>query len=143
MNREQFLQYIDHFNHKRYDAVTSYFAPDVTVEYYDNASVQAQPARTLHGRDEFINSYKWLHEHAREVLELGAFMTSGNLMFVELYTEFHCFKDHPTFSAGPMKKGDVCIMTNWVVYDLENDKMKRIRIAHHRMHDPKSAKFTQ
>ena len=27
MKREQFLEYIDHFNNKRYDAVTSYFAP--------------------------------------------------------------------------------------------------------------------
>lgn len=36
MNREQFLEYVDHFNKKRYDAVTSYFAPDITVEYFTN-----------------------------------------------------------------------------------------------------------
>lgn len=140
MNKKQYLEYIDHFNHRRYDAVTGYFAPDITVEYFDNAYGQQFPARTLHGPEEFAASYKSLHEHTREVLELGDFMTVGNLLFAELYTEFHTFKD----SEGPgmgWKKGDISIMTNWVMYTLENDKMKRIRIAHFRNHDPKTAKF--
>ena len=141
MNRDQFLQYVDHFNHKRYDAVTSYFAPDVTVEYFTNLGNPEAPARILHGPKEFIDSYRTLHEHVREVLELRDFLASGNLLAAELYTEFHCFKDHPTFSARPLKKGDVVIMTNWVIYNLEAGKMKRIRIAHFRIHAPKSAKF--
>ena len=49
MNREQFLEYVDHFNKKRYDAVTSYFAPDITVEYFTNFIDPLAPARTLHG----------------------------------------------------------------------------------------------
>ena len=32
-------------------------------------------------------------------------------------------------------------MTNWVLYNLEREKMKRIRIAHFRLDDPKLAKF--
>ena len=88
-----------------------------------------------------MESYKTLHEHVREVLELGFFIASEDLMAVELYTEFHCFKDNPAFTSQPMKKGDVVIMTNWVVYNMENEKMKRIRIAHFRMHDPKMAKY--
>ena len=32
MNREQYLEYVDHFNNRRYNAVTSYFAPDITVD---------------------------------------------------------------------------------------------------------------
>jgi len=69
-------------------------------------------------------------------------MESGNLLFAELYTEFHTFKDAPASSGGVQrKKGDVSIMTNWVLYDLEGGKMKRIRIAHFRNHDPKLAKF--
>jgi len=142
MNREQYLEYIDHFNNKRYDAVTSYFTPDVTVEYYDDRSSPETPARTLYGRQEFIDSYRSLHEYVREVLELGDFLVSEELLFAELYTEFHCFKDPPASSTIPVrKKGDVSIMTNWVVYTLEGDKIKRIRIAHFRMHDPKLAKF--
>lgn len=142
MKREQYLEYIDHFNHRRYDAVTSYFAPDIVVEYYDDATYTGLPARTLYGRQGFIDSYMSLHEHTREILELGDFMTSGNLVFTELYTEFHTFKDSPpSYPRAPKKKGEVSIMTNWVIYNMEGDKMKHIRIAHFRMHDPKTAKY--
>ena len=141
MNRDQFLEYIEHFNNKRYNAVTSYFAPDVTVKYFTNWASPQTPPCTLHGRQEFIDSYRFLHEHVREVLELRDFLVTGNLLAAELYTEFHCFKDHPTFAFKPLKKGDVIIMTNWVIYNLEGGKMKRIRIGHFRMHDPKLAKF--
>ena len=141
MNRQQFLEYVDHFNTKRYDAVTGYFAPDVTVEYYDDATYKGAPARTLHGAQGFINHYKALHEHTREAMELGAFLSVGNQMLVELYTEFHTFKDPPADSGRTWKKGDVTIMTNFVLYDFEKGKMKRIRIAHWRMHDPKQARL--
>jgi len=141
MNKKQYLEYIDHFNNKRYDAVTSYFTPDITVEYFDNGTYSGPPARTLHGPREFMESYKNLHEYVREVLKLGDFMVSKNLLFAELYTEFHCFKDSPPAAGLPWKKGEVSIMTNWVLYSLEGNKMKRIRIAHFRMHEPTQAKF--
>jgi len=140
MNREQYLEYIDHFNNKRYDAVTSYFDPDVSVEYFTIPG-DHKTARTLHGRQGFIDSYKNLHEYVREALELGDFMVTEDRLFAELYTEFHCFKDYPNFLGGSLKKGEVAVMTNWVLYDLEDGKMKRIRIAHFRMHDPKSARL--
>ena len=141
MNSERYLEYVGHFNNKRYDAVTGYFAPDVTVEYYDDATYSGAPARTLHGAQAFIDHYKSLREHTREALELGAFMSSGDLLFVELYTEFHTFKDPPASSGRTWKKGDVTIMTNFVLYDFEAGKMKRIRIAHFRMHDPAMARL--
>ena len=142
MNREEYLEYVDHFNNKRYDSVTGYFAPDITVEYFDDAVSNGTPARTLHGAEEFAENYKSLHAHTREVLELGDFMSQGDLIFAELYTEFITFRDAPESYRRPWKKGDVNIMTNWVMYNLdEKGKMKRIRIAHFRNHDPKSAKF--
>ena len=141
MNRDDYLTYIDHFNNKRYDSVVSYFAPDITVEYFTNFSNPQNPPKTLHGRQAFVDSYKNLHEHVREVLDLGDFIAEGDLIFAELYTEFHCFKDYPASSLNSLKKGDVSVMTNWVVYNMEGDTMKRIRIAHFRMHDPKTAKF--
>jgi len=143
MNRKQYLEYIDHFNNKRYDKVTSYFTPDITVEYFDNAYGPYAPAQILHGPKGFEANYRALHEHTREILELGDFLSEGNLMFVELYTEFITFKDAPPRKGGtPRKKGDVVIMTNWVLYDLdEKGKMKRIRIAHFRNSDPSTAKY--
>ena len=142
MNREQYLEYVDHFNNKRYDAVTSYFAPDITVEYFDKGFDQENPPRTLYGSREFAESYKALHSHTREILELGDFMSQGELVFAELYTEFHTFEDPPESSGRPWKKGDITIMTNWVMYNLdEKGRMKRIRIAHFRNHDPETARY--
>jgi hypothetical protein len=142
MNRKQYLEYIAHFNNKRYDKVTGYFAPDITVEYFDNAYGAYAPARTLHGAKEFEANYRALHEHTKEVLELGDFLSEGDLMFVELYTEFITFKDSPPGAGQPWKKGNITIMTNWVLYNLDTKgKMKRIRIAHFRNSDPKTAKY--
>jgi hypothetical protein len=143
MNRKQYLEYIDHFNNKRYDKVTGYFAPDITVEYFDSAYGPYGPAQTLHGPKEFEANYRALHEHTKEVLELGDFLSEGNLLFVELYTEFITFKDSPHGTGGMQrKKGDIIIMTNWVLYDLDKKgKMKRIRIGHFRNSDPKTAKY--
>jgi hypothetical protein len=141
MDRERYLEYVAHFNNKRYDAVTSYFTPDITVEYYDNASYSGPPAKTLYGPQGFIENYKRLHEYVDEVLELGDFMVNERLLFAELWTEFYCFKEPEEGSGLPWKKGDLVLMTNWVLYDLVGDKMKRIRIAHFRMHDPKLTKF--
>jgi hypothetical protein len=143
MNRKQFLEYVAHFNKKEFDKVAGYFAPDVTVEYPDNFSGSPITPRTLHGPKAFIDNYVALTSNVKEVLEVGAFLSEGSHMFVELYTEFITFKDVPP-GVGQMtrKKGDVSIMTNWVLYDMDkNDKMKRIRIAHFRNHDPKTAKY--
>jgi hypothetical protein len=141
MNRQQFQVYVDHFNNRRYDSLTEYFAPDITVEYYDDATYEGPPARILHGREEFTANYKALHAHTREFLELGSFVTQGDLMIVELYTEFYTYTDPPAGRAG-FKKGTFKLMTNWVVYNMDpKDKMKRIRILHFRMHDPKTVKF--
>ncbi|MCX7911610.1 MAG: nuclear transport factor 2 family protein [Dehalococcoidales bacterium] len=142
MTKQEFLEYIGHFNSKRFDKVASYFAPDVTVEYPDNFFGAPIAPLTLHGPQEFINNYRALTEHTKEVLEVGDFLAEGNKVFVELYTEFITLKDPPPGSRQGWKKGDIHIMTNWVLYDLdENGKMKRIRIAHFRNHDPKTAKY--
>jgi hypothetical protein len=133
MNKQEYLKYIDHFNHKRYDDLVGYFADDIIVEYYDNSSLAGPPPRKLNGSKEFVANHQALHEHTREVLEVGDFIAQEDLMFVELYTEFHTFKDNA--GPPPRKKGDIQQMTNWVMYTMKDGKMKHIR-----MHDPRTAK---
>ncbi len=142
MTRAEYLEYIDYFNKKDFDGVTSYFTPDVTVEYYDNATGPQVPARTLYGPKGFIDNYKALFESVKEVLELGDFISTEDRVFAELYTEFHPYQDTPPSEGRQAwKKGEPVIMTNWVMYDMVGGKMKRIRIAHFRNHDPKTAKY--
>ena len=142
MNREQFLEYMDHFNHKRWDKVTSYFCPDVTLEYPDNFTGPNTPGRTLHGPQEFIDNYQALTSNVKEVLNLGVYLYQGSNICVELITEFEAYRDHSGASPTVWKKGEVKIMNQCVIYDLdEKGKFKRIRIFHHRHLDPKTVKL--
>jgi len=142
MKKEEFIKYIDHFNNKRYSDIVSYFTPDIVVEYYDNPLDPKSPSRTLHGPQAFIDNYKALHESVNEVLEIRDYISDDKLLFVELWTEFHAFKDMTASPAGPaLKKGETIIMTNFILYNLEGGKMKRIRIAHFRNHPPAEAKY--
>ena len=142
MKKEDFLKYVDHFNNKRYDDIVSYFAPDITVEYYDNALDPTSPARTLHGPQAFIENYKKLHENVVEVLEVRDYISDDKYLFVELWTEFHAFNDMEASPARPaLKKGETMMMTNFILYNLEGGKMKRIRIAHWRNHPSEEAKY--
>jgi hypothetical protein len=141
MNRQQFLEYMDHFNNHRWDKVTSYFCPDVTLEYPDNFMGPQTPGRTLHGPQEFIANYQAIAANVREVLNLGVFISRGRQFCVEFVTEFHVFRDPPEGSNSRWKKGDVSVMNQCVLYDLdEKGKFKRIRIFHHRHLDPSLAK---
>jgi len=140
MTREEFLEYMDHFNNHRWDKVPSYFCPDVTLEYPDSFAGPRTPGRTLHGPQEFIANYHAIADNVREVLNLGAFMSYGSQFFVEFITEFHVFRDPPKGSPGMGKKGDVTVMNQCVLYDVdEKGKFKRIRIFHHRYLDPSFA----
>ena len=144
VNRKQFLEYTDHFNNRRFDKVAGYFCPDVTVEYPDNFMGPRVPnavAKTIHGPKEFIANYEALTANVREVLNVGAFISRGNQFCVELITEFHILRTPPEGSSRGSKPGDVIVMNQCVLYDLdEKGKFKRIRIFHHRYLDPSVAK---
>ena len=142
MTRAEYLEYVDYFNRKDFDGVTRYFSPDVTVEYYDTASDLKVPGRTLYGSKGFIENYKALFQSVKEVLELRDFLSTEDRVFAELYTEFHPYKDTPESEGRQAwKKGEPIVMTNWVLYDMVDGKMKRIRIAHFRNHPPETAKY--
>ncbi|NLO27060.1 MAG: nuclear transport factor 2 family protein [Actinobacteria bacterium] len=144
MNREQFLEYTDHFNNHRFDRVVSYFAPDCTLKYPDNFMGPDIPGtgRTLHGPQEFIANYESLAANIREVLNLGAFFSDGDQFCVEFVTEFHVERTPPEGSPGSQwKAGDVIVMNQMVLYDLDEEgKFKNIRIFHHRYLDAAEAK---
>lgn len=140
MTREEFEIYVDHFNNRRYDDVLGYFADDVRVQYFAPFKIGESEGKVLNGRDQFRASYEHLHSTVRETMELRNYMCDGKNLYAELWTEFHAFEDTDDFSAGPLKKGDVFVATNFVLYWLDEDgKYKDIRISHHRVHDPSEA----
>jgi len=110
------------------------------VEYPDNfqgPQIPGLTGKTLHGPKEFIANYEAITADVREVLNVGVFISRGRHFCVELVTEFHVFHNPPEGSPRRWKKGDIIIMNQNVIYDLdEKGKFKRIRIFHHRHLDP-------
>lgn len=145
MNREEFIEYVDHFNNHRFDKVVSYFCPDVTLSYPDNfmgPQIPGLTGNTLHGPQEFIANYEAITANIREVLNVGAFLSGDRQFCVELITDFEVLRTPPEGSPGAQwKKGDTIVMNQMVLYDLDEDgKFKRMRIFHHRYLDPTEAK---
>lgn len=133
MTREEYLVYKDCFNRKDYDSVTSYFNPNCVVEYMDKFSVEPQTPKTLYGPEEFIASYKALHENFKEFLDLGIFLSDEKNMVVELHTEFIAMRD-AEFLGGACKKGQVFAVNQFCIYDFDEEgKYSRIRISHFRV----------
>jgi hypothetical protein len=141
MNKQQLLQYIDHFNHKRYEEVMAFYHPDIVIEYPTMLANPKAPPVTRRGREGFLEQYVMLHQHCREALEVQTVIQDGNMIAAEMYTEFHFVKNYSNFSGRDMKAGDICITTNWCIYNVENEKFKHIRVAHFRLHDPKTARL--
>ncbi|MCL2110783.1 MAG: hypothetical protein FWH32_00730 [Clostridiales bacterium] len=142
MTREDFLVYMDHFNNMRYDELVKYFTDDIQVKYFTDMKRGAPRGDIADGPAAFVANYKQLHSTLIEKLELGKYVATDENIFCELWTEFHFTKDNPDFSAGPMKKGDVFVCTNFVLYFLdENGKFKEIHIAHHLVHPPSEARL--
>ena len=119
MTKGDYLRYIDHFNNKRYDKIAPYYADDIEV----NLSTI-----TLKGPQGIVSFYTDFHTYVREFVDVKYLVVDETGVAAEMYTEFDCFRDYPN-TALPFKKGEVRRMLNFVHYDLERDRFKRLRVA--------------
>lgn len=126
MTEEDYHRYVAAFNDMRYDEMVAFYDPKVEL---------VLPANTVHGRDGIKAHYQWLHQHVRELLEIPWLMVAEDKLAAEIYTEFHCHKDLPTFSMGPLRAGDVFRCTNFGHYDLTDGLFTHIRVGRYLVHD--------
>jgi hypothetical protein len=141
MTQEEIKAYFACFNEKRFDDVADYFAEDVTVTYPRAFKIGAPPAKVLHGKQQFIDNYKALTEKLEEVIDLEAVITDETHIFVVLHTEFHPKVDVDNFSAGVLKKGVPLVVTDFVLYELNDEgKFQNISIAHHNVEGPEAVR---
>ena len=73
MDQQKFLNYIDHFNHKRYDEVMAYYDPEVVIEYPTMlANPKASPV-TRTGRAGFLQQSVTLRQPAAKLWKSAIF----------------------------------------------------------------------
>jgi len=122
MTKDDFLRYIDHFNNKRYDQIVPYYAEDVEIQL---------PNITLRGPQGIVSFYTDFHTCVHEHVDVKYLVTDENAVAAEMYTEFECFRDYPN-AALPFKMGETRRLLNFVHYDLEDGRFKRIRVARYK-----------
>lgn len=127
MNRDTFMTYIQRFNQADLDGLRPFWAPDVELRL--PPAQMGGPARLLSGPEEIVRSYRRSFEFIHERLRIDYLAIDGDRIAAEMYTEFEAHRDHPGFSMHPLRKGDVFVMTNFVHYDLKDDRFWRIRVA--------------
>ena len=123
MTRDDVLTYIDHFNNRRYEAFAAYYHPEVEVDY---------GYTIVRGPQGIIDFYKDFHQYFRETLEVRDLLIDGDKICAEYPSTFECIKDNDRLAAGPMKVGDVVVSTNFIIYHLEDDKFRSIRIGRYK-----------
>lgn len=124
MTKEEFRRYLDHFNNKRYENLAPYYADDVDL---------GLPAFSLKGQQQIVAFYKDFHLYVREFVEARYLVIDESGIAVEMYSEFECMRDCPNEKL-PFKKGELRRLLNFVHYDLEDDKFKRIRVARYQQY---------
>jgi len=124
MTKEEFLRYLGHFNNKRYAEMAPYYAEDVEIQL---------PGMTLKGPQGIVSFYTDFHTYVREHVDVKYLVTDDNAVAAEMYTEFECFRDYPNV-AMPFKKGETRRLLNFVHYDLEGGRFKRIRVARYKQY---------
>lgn len=121
MNMETLNTYLGHFNNRRYDQQAKFYAPDVSFEL---------PTLTLRGPDAIIGLYKEFHACVREHVEIEDIIFGDGKIFAIVPTRFEAFKDFKKYGLN-FEAGKVYENVSFVLWELENDKFKRIRSARH------------
>ncbi|HLH68734.1 MAG TPA: nuclear transport factor 2 family protein [Candidatus Dormibacteraeota bacterium] len=126
MDEAMFRHYIALFNARDYERLITFYTEDVELEL---------PASSPRGREGIRRYYSDLHRFVRERLRIDFLLVGRDRIATELYTEFRCLHDLPTFSFKPLVAGEVFRCTNFVHYDLVGDRFRRIRVARYKVHE--------
>jgi hypothetical protein len=127
MDESAFRTYVAAFNGGDYEALTRYYADDVTLSFPNGL--------TLEGPGGIVDFYRPMHQAVDESLEIRFLVMDDRHIAVELETEFRAHADFEAFPRRPLKAGDVVRITSFVHYDLDgDDRFRRIRVGSYREH---------
>lgn len=119
MSAERFREYIDAFNRGEYAAFGDFYDEHVVLDVAGK--------RELRGREAIFDFYRAVKSQTRRTIEVLNVLSAGNQIAAELQSEFLALEDLPSFTAGPMKKGDRIYINTIVLYELRAGKFLRIR----------------
>jgi SnoaL-like domain len=116
-----FERYIADFNGNDDESmVPKHYTEDVVVE---------GPDRTLHGRQEWLDTLKFVHRGVRERLQLLLVLREGDALMAELNAVFTASVDRPDFPFGPLPAGQSVTVRFFASYRLRGHQISRLALG--------------
>jgi ketosteroid isomerase-like protein len=119
---ESFRQYIDAFNRSDFDGFSRYYMPDIDFRGRGG---------TFAGKDAVLTFYRGVKARMRETLTIRGLVVGKRQWVADIVTELYAQEDWPDFASGAIKKGETRRSENFIWYELEGDKFKRVRSGRH------------
>ena len=119
---ESFRQYIDAFNRSDFDGFSGYYMPDIDFRGRGG---------TFAGKDAVLTFYRGVKARMRETLTIRGLVVGKRQWVADIVTELYAQEDWPDFASGAIKKGETRRSENFIWYELEGDKFKRVRSGRH------------
>lgn len=119
---QSFRTYVDAFNRGDFDGFSRYYVPNIDFRGRGG---------TFASREEVLAFYRTIKANISEKLTLRGLVVGRNNWVVDMVTELYSPKDWSDSPIGPMKKGESRRSENFIWYELEGDKFKRVRSARH------------
>jgi limonene-1,2-epoxide hydrolase len=111
--------YLDAFNEKRYADQIRYYAPDVSYNVGTLAITSPQ---------QIADFYDDFHDYVNEHVEVGAFAMTGDTVAVAMPSRFEAFRTYDK-NGLLFEEGSVRESVSFIFYELEDGKIRRIRMA--------------
>ena len=119
---QSFRTYLDAFNRSDFDGFSRYYLPDIDFRGRGG---------TFAGRDAVLAFYRGVKSKMRETLTLRGLVVGKRQWVADVVTELYAQEDWPDFPTGAMKKGETRRSENFIWYELDGDKFKRVRSGRH------------
>jgi ketosteroid isomerase-like protein len=124
---KSFHTYIDAFNRSDFDGFSRYYLPDIDFRGRGG---------TFAGRDAVLDFYRGVKSKVQETLTLRGLVVGRRQWVADVVTELRAQQDWPDFPTGALKKGETRRSENFIWYELEGDKFKRVRSGRHSGNPP-------
>lgn len=127
---QTFQGYVDAFNRSDFDGFSRFYTPDIDFRGRGG---------TFAGSDAVVAFYRNVKTRIRETLTLRGLIVGRRQWIADMVTELEVMEDWPDSPIGPVKKGDVRRSENFIWYELEGERFKRVRSGRHSGNPPKGA----
>lgn len=119
---QSFREYLDAFNRSDFEVFSRYYQPDIDFRGRGG---------TFAGRDAVLAFYRGVKARMRETLTLRGLVVGKRQWVADVVTELHANEDWPDFPSGAIRKGETRRSENFIWYELEGEKFKRVRSGRH------------